>query len=233
LVAPRVNKTLLGFEGCAHYLQNSHWVVTGTPVRRGLARIDRAKAAEKYGLDPARKIILVMGGSQGAHGLNEVTLKMLPLLGAAEREAWQFIHLAGQADVQMVETNYRRQRLTAVVRDFSMEMDHFYSMADLVIARSGAASLTEISHYGLPSILVPYPAAANDHQTFNARIFVEAGAAFLFRESGVEPEELHALLVRLFNDNNELAAMAAAAHALAGDAAAARVAEEVETCQPS
>ncbi len=156
LIAPWVNKTLLGFESCANYLRRAHCVVTGTPVRRGLARIDRAVAAEKFGLNPALPIVLIMGGSQGAHGINQLVLKTLPLWHT-DREEVQFIHLTGQADANIAEINYRRQRLTAVVEAFSTEMEHFYSLADVVISRSGAASLTELSHYGLPSVLIPYP----------------------------------------------------------------------------
>ncbi len=152
---------MLGFEGCAHYLRKAHCVVTGTPVRRGLARINRAVAAEKFGLNPKLPIVLVMGGSRGAHGINELVLKTLPMW-EAQRENVQFIHLTGQADANIAEINYRRQRLVAVVQAFSTEMEHFYSLADVVISRSGAASLTELSHYGLPSVLIPYPAAADD-----------------------------------------------------------------------
>ncbi len=233
LVAPHVNKTLLGFASCANYLRKAKCVTTGTPVRRDLKRFDRIEAAEKVGLDPHRKILFIMGGSQGAHGLNEVILKMLPLLESAEREQWQFVHLAGQADANLVEINYRRQRLTAVVKAFTNEMQLFYSMADLIITRSGAASLTEISHYSLPSILVPFPAAADDHQTFNARIFEEAKASYLFQESKLSPEKLHEVLKDLLNHPDQMQAMAIAAHTLSGEEAAKRVAEEIETCQAS
>src|SRR5476649_2931154 len=202
LIAPWVNKTLLGFESCANYLRKGHCVVTGTPVRRGLERIDRAVAAEKFGLNSALPIVLVMGGSQGAHGINQLVLKTLPMWHG-DREEVQFIHLTGQADANIAEINYRRQRLTAVVRAFSTEMEHFYSLADVVISRSGAASLTELSHYGLPSVLIPYPAAADDHQSFNARIFAEAGAARLLVESKATPEDLHQMITELLNNGEE------------------------------
>src|SRR5271154_4972026 len=227
MIAPRVNKTLLGFEGCANYLRRAHCVVTGTPVRRGLTRIDRAVAAEKFGLNPALPIILVMGGSQGAHGINELILKTLPMWHQ-RREEVQFVHLAGQADANIAEINYRRQRLTAVVQAFSTEMEHFYSLADVVISRSGAASLTELSHYGLPSVLVPYPAAADDHQTFNARIFEQAGAARILVESKTTPETLHRVVAELLTNKPMRNLMAEAARSLAGIDAAKRVAEEIE-----
>jgi UDP-N-acetylglucosamine--N-acetylmuramyl-(pentapeptide) pyrophosphoryl-undecaprenol N-acetylglucosamine transferase len=227
LIAPWVNKTLLGFDGCSYYLRRAHCVVTGTPVRRGLARIDRAVAAEKFGLNPALPVVLIMGGSQGAHGINELVLKSLPLWHE-RRDEVQFIHLTGQADVNIAEINYRRQRLTAVVQAFSSEMEHFYSLADVVISRSGAASLTELSHYGLPAILIPYPAAADDHQSFNARIFEEAGAARILVESKTTAEALHQAVTELLTGTELRGKMADAARRLTGADAAKRVAEEIE-----
>src|SRR5277367_4540947 len=232
MIAPWVNKTLLGFGGCANYLRQAHCVVTGTPVRRGLARVDRAVAAEKFGLNPALPIVLIMGGSQGAHGINQLVLKTLPMWHG-NREEVQFVHLAGQADANIAEINYRRQRLTAVVQAFSTEMEHFYSLADVVISRSGAASLTELSHYGLPSVLVPYPAAADDHQSYNARIFERAGAARIMVESKTTPEALYELISELLTNIPMRNLMSEAARSLAGIDAAKRVAEEIElSCNP-
>jgi UDP-N-acetylglucosamine--N-acetylmuramyl-(pentapeptide) pyrophosphoryl-undecaprenol N-acetylglucosamine transferase len=231
-IAPLVNKTLLGFEGCANYLRRAHCVVTGTPVRRGLARVDRVVAAEKFGLNPALPIVLVMGGSQGAHGINQLVLKTLPMWHG-DREEVQFIHLAGQADANIAEINYRRQRLTAVVQAFSTAMEHFYSLADVVISRSGAASLTELSHYGLPSVLIPYPAAADDHQTYNARVFERVGAARILVESKTSPEELHQVVAGILADVPKRRQMGDAASGLAATDAAKRVAEEIEaSCNP-
>jgi len=227
VIAPWVNKTLLGFAGCANYLRQAHCVVTGTPVRRGLARIDRAVAAEKFGLNPALPIVLIMGGSQGAHGINQLILKTLPMWHN-DREVVQFVHLTGQADANIAEINYRRQRLTAVVRAFSTEMEQFYSLADVVISRSGAASLTELSHYGLPSVLVPFPAAADDHQSCNARVFEQAGAARVLVESKTTPEALHQAVAELLANAPMRKLMADAARGLAGIDAAKRVAEEIE-----
>jgi UDP-N-acetylglucosamine--N-acetylmuramyl-(pentapeptide) pyrophosphoryl-undecaprenol N-acetylglucosamine transferase len=226
-IAPLVNKTLLGFESCSNYLRRAHCVVTGTPVRRGLERIDRVTAAERFGLNPALPVILVMGGSQGAHGINQLVLKTLPLWHQL-REEVQFVHLAGQTDANIAEINYRRQRLTAVVQAFSTEMELFYSLADVVISRSGAASLTELSHYHLPSVLIPFPAAADDHQTFNARIFEQAGAARILVESKTSPEELYARVAEILNDQPLRSRMAEAAGTLAGEDAAKRMVEEIE-----
>jgi len=227
LIAPWVNKTLLGFESCAHYLRRAHCVFTGTPVRKGLGRVDRFTAAEKFGLNPALPIVLIMGGSQGAHGINQLVMKALPLFHN-DRDQVQFIHLAGQADANIAEINYRRQRLTAVVEAFSTEMEQFYSLADVVISRSGAASLTELGHYGLPSVLVPYPAAADDHQSYNARIFQDAGASRILVESKTTPEVLHETVTEILTNPETRRRMSVAARSLAGADAAQRVAEEIE-----
>lgn len=232
LVAPRVTRTLLGFSACGMHLHDARWVVTGTPVRQGLRRISREEAAEKFGLHPELKTIFVMGGSQGARGINELVLKMLPLV-ANHRDRWQFIHLTGNADANIAEINYRRQRLIAVVKAFSPEMEYLYSLADLVIARSGASSLTELSHYGLPSILIPLPTAAHDHQTCNARIFGEAGAAMVFAEGKLTAQRLTEEVTRLLENEDERQRMGHSAMGLAGKEAARRVAEEIEKCSQS
>lgn len=229
LVAPRVTRTLLGFSACGMHLRDARWVVTGTPVRQGLRHVLRSDVAEKFGLHPEFKTILIMGGSQGARGVNELVLKMLPLV-AHQRERWQFIHLTGNADANIAEINYRRQRLTAVVKPFSSEMEYIYSIADLVIARSGASSLTELSHYGLPSILIPLPTAAHDHQTCNARIFSDAGAASVFVEGKLTAQRLTEEVTALLENETERQRMGRAAMGLAGKEAARRVAEEIEKC---
>lgn len=227
LIAPWVNKTLLGFESCSHYLRRAHCVVTGTPVRRDLGRVDRKTAAAKFGLNPALPTIVIMGGSQGAHGINQLLLKTLPLWHE-QREGLQFIHLTGQADQNIAEINYRRQRLTAMVRAFSTEMEYVYSLADVVISRSGAASLTELSHYGLASVLIPYPVAADDHQAHNARIFEQAGAARLLPEHKATPQLLFQNVQQILTDKTLRQSMTQAAQTLSGQNAACRVAEEIE-----
>ena len=98
----------------------------------------------------------------------------------------------------------------------------------MVIGRSGAASLTELSHYGLPAVLIPYPAAADDHQSCNARIFEQAGAARILVESKTTPETLHEVVDGLLSDRAALLRMAEASRSLAGTDAARRVAEEIE-----
>jgi UDP-N-acetylglucosamine--N-acetylmuramyl-(pentapeptide) pyrophosphoryl-undecaprenol N-acetylglucosamine transferase len=216
---------LLGFEDCARFLPKSKTIVTGTPIRSSLRqRIDRDQALAAFGLSPGRKTLLVMGGSQGAHGINVALTKALPEL---KDLSIQIIHLAGKQDEATLRDAYARVGIPAFVSAFFHRMEEAYSAADFCIARSGASSLTEASHYGLPSILVPYPFAAEDHQTLNAKIFERSGAAMLLPEREITAGLL-AQKVRWFLDEPaRLSEMSARVLALAPDGAAERVADVI------
>ena len=129
--------------------------------------------------------MLVMGGSQGASGINQAIIKSLSMLHDARL---QVIHLSGTRDEKQVAEGYRRERIAAFVASFHHHMEEVYSAADFAVARSGAASLAEIAFFELPSILIPFPYAADDHQTRNAEIFARSGAAFVLKESELTPE---------------------------------------------
>jgi UDP-N-acetylglucosamine--N-acetylmuramyl-(pentapeptide) pyrophosphoryl-undecaprenol N-acetylglucosamine transferase len=151
-----------------------------------------------------------MGGSQGARGVNELMIKAAPAL---KDHALQIIHLTGPQDMQLVETNYRRAEIPCHVAAFCHRMEEAYSAADVAVARSGAASLAELSHYGVPSILIPYPVAAEDHQTLNAKIFERIGAALIAVQSKTTPEGLAAAILSLANDSARLEKMSDALRA--------------------
>lgn len=211
--------------------------MTGTPVRTELSRISRDEAAKLLGLDPdpAIKTILAIGGSQGAQGINRLLVSALALPAwKGALAGWQFIHLTGASDEAATAEAYRAAGAKAVVRAFAAgaDMAAAYSLADLAIARSGASSLTELSHYALPSILIPFPAAADDHQTANARIYEAAGAAELRPQSALKIGELAESVRNLLSGSGGtvLEAMKSAAAGLAVPDAAARVANEVESC---
>ncbi len=217
---------LLGFAECAQYFPASECIVTGTPVRSSLVqRMDRAQALESFHLNPTAKTLLVMGGSQGAHGLNVAVTKAV---SAIQGSGLQVIHLAGKSDETMVRDAYAQANVPAFVAPFFHEMERAYSAADFAIARSGAASLTELSHFALPSILIPYPFAAEDHQTLNANIFERAGAARLLPERDASAEVL-AEKIRSLLDVGRLNSMSEKAGALAQRDAAQRVADVILT----
>ena len=219
------NTVLLGFEECRRFFPGARCEVTGTPVRRTLVeRTDRTAALGTFGLVPGRKTLLVMGGSQGAKGINDAVAGALPLLKTAPVQA---IHLTGATDEATVRAAYQDVGIPAFVAPFSHQMGEAYSAADLAVARSGAASLTELAQFALPSILIPYPFAAEDHQTLNANIFARGGAAILLPQSEATPEVLGRHLRTLLDEPPRLSEMSAASARLAPARAAERVADAI------
>ncbi len=226
LAARFVTKVLLGFQACERYFPGKNCAVVGTPVRRDLGdRIPRDEALKSFGLDPARRTLLVMGGSQGAAGINQLLFKAAPLLKDANV---QLLHLTGERDDRLAAANYLREEVPNYVAPFHHRMQEIYSAADLVVSRAGAASLSELSHFGLPSILVPYPFAAENHQETNADIYVAAGAAEKFLESNVSADALARRIIELLSDDEARGRMIAAARAIAPADAAAQVADVIE-----
>ena len=218
---------LLGFGVCARYFPNKHCEITGTPIRADLAQtLGKAEACEAFGFpsESERKTLLVMGGSQGAHGINQAVLRALP----AWRGSFQIIHLTGRDDEAGVSTAYREAGISAYVAAFHHRMQEAYAAADLAISRSGAASLSELAYFGVPSLLIPYPFAAEDHQTFNADIFTRAGAAVSLRENEVGGDLLAKQVTEIMRTPGTLQGMSEAARRLAPLDAAVRVVEVLE-----
>jgi UDP-N-acetylglucosamine--N-acetylmuramyl-(pentapeptide) pyrophosphoryl-undecaprenol N-acetylglucosamine transferase len=169
--------------------------------------------------------LLVMGGSQGASGINQALIKSL----ASLRElSLQVIHLSGTRDERLVADNYRRENIPAFVAAFHQRMEEAYSAADLAVARAGAASLAELSSFGLPTILIPFPYATDDHQTRNAEIFARTGAAILLKESEIQGDILARKIKELIGDTTKLRRMSEICSRLAPKDAAERVVATIE-----
>jgi UDP-N-acetylglucosamine--N-acetylmuramyl-(pentapeptide) pyrophosphoryl-undecaprenol N-acetylglucosamine transferase len=223
--ARMVRAVLLGFKECAPFFPRARTEVTGTPIRKELQRIDRKVARERLGLREDLLTLLVMGGSQGASGINQAVIKSLPALQGA---ALQVIHLAGARDERLVADNYQRENIPAHVSAFHHAMEEVYSAADFAIARSGAASLAELAAFALPAILIPFPYAAEDHQTRNAEIFTRADAAIILKESDLTPDLLARKIREFAEDADKLRRMAENSARLAPKNAAALVVETME-----
>jgi UDP-N-acetylglucosamine--N-acetylmuramyl-(pentapeptide) pyrophosphoryl-undecaprenol N-acetylglucosamine transferase len=220
-----VRAVLLGFKECAAFFPKARTEWTGTPIRSSLYRIDRAQALVRLGLRPDLPTLLVMGGSQGASGINQAMIRALPTL---QGTSLQVIHLAGSRDARLLEDNYRRENIPAHVAAFHHHMEEVYSAADFAIARSGAASLSELAVFGLPTVLIPYPYAADDHQTRNAEIFVKADAAILLKEAELVDDSLGKKIQQLLSEPETRRAMAGAMAALAPKNAASLVVDTME-----
>lgn len=191
-----VDQAFVGFPGAAPWLRARKVCVTGTPVRPQFRVRPAAECRAALGFDPGRPVVVVMGGSQGARGINDLILAALPLFGDRAPH-WQWLHLAGAQDADKLRRAYQQHRLTAQVHQFFAEMDLALGAASAVVSRAGASSLAELAALRVPALLVPFPHAADNHQLHNARAFAEAGAARLLEQPDASPERVLAELLSL------------------------------------
>jgi UDP-N-acetylglucosamine--N-acetylmuramyl-(pentapeptide) pyrophosphoryl-undecaprenol N-acetylglucosamine transferase len=185
----RVNEAFVAFPSAGSRLRCRRVTVTGTPVRAALRSPDVGRCRAELGLDPAKETMLVMGGSQGASGINALVMKALP--GLEERlPDHQWIHLAGEAELATVKAAYAALRLPVAVFAFARRMDLVLGAASVAVSRAGASTLAELAAVKLPAVLIPYPAATDDHQRQNARAFEALGAARLLEQHTATPQAL-------------------------------------------
>ena len=196
LLARFVDTAFIGFPETAARLRAKKTLVTGTPVRPQFQPRDAAECRIALGLNPNLPVILVVGGSQGARGLNDLVLSALPLL---KNRNWQFLHLTGPNDFERVNAAYAANGIKAVVKPFLAEMNLALGAATAGISRSGASSLAEMAAMRLPSLLVPLPTAADNHQFFNALAFDKTGAAKLLEQKS-PPEKVADLLAEIIGN---------------------------------
>lgn len=200
--------------------------VTGRPIpaRSRAAEVTRAAGRELFGLPAEGPVLLVFGGSQGAHALNELAVAEFGGTAGPDASGQQpaVLHLCGERDYAALSSRVTRPgyRLVAFTDDFGAAL----AAADLLIARSGG-SVWEVAAAGKPAVLVPYPYATADHQTKNARWFEAGGGAVVVPEA--ELARVPGLVRELLADTARLAAMAEAMRALARPAAADVIAEEL------
>ena len=202
--------------------RSRRFALTGAPVRADLDRWSRDQACQRLGLDPARPVLLVTGGSQGARVLNESTpLACRQIL----RDGWvpslQVVHLAGTDRDESVRSRYLavagdfdRGVLEHRVRPICSEMAPLFAAADLVLSRSGGGTVAELMAVGRPAVLVPYPHHRDQQQRRNGAVLVDAGAAEMLDEGEVTPDRLAKVVGRLLAAASARQRMADAARAL-------------------
>jgi UDP-N-acetylglucosamine--N-acetylmuramyl-(pentapeptide) pyrophosphoryl-undecaprenol N-acetylglucosamine transferase len=201
-----VDQTFVGFPAAAKRLHGRAAIVTGTPVRPQFETGSDATQLQAtrrltLGLHPDRPVVLVVGGSQGARGLNDAVLAALPLLARQSPET-QWIHLTGPQDVEKVRAAYVAARLPAIVLPFFDAMDVAMGAASMCISRAGASFLAELAAMRVPAVLVPLPTAADNHQWHNAQSFSTSGAARLLAQSEAAPEVLTRQVCELLTDDD-------------------------------
>lgn len=182
LLAHVVTECFVGFPEAVGRLWNPRVLHTGTPVRPCIEPQETSACRMGLGLNPDKPVLLIMGGSQGASGLNELVLSALPALSSGLPDL-QFLHLSGDRDLAMVRAAHAPLGRRSVVRAFFSEIEFALGAATLAVCRAGASTLAEIAAMRLPSVLVPFPQSADNHQLMNARAFADTGAALLLEQS--------------------------------------------------
>ena len=214
LVAPMVSAAAVHFPQTCRYFRRCH--VTGVPVR-----------ADFFGIPErphdGRPTLLVFGGSQGAHAINEVTIASLKAL-QQEIPGLLIIHQLGERDYADAQGVYLRAGIPAEVYPFIENMPEAFSRADLLVCRSGASTVAEVTAAGKPAIFIPFPRAADDHQLRNAEALAGAGAALLIPERDLTSDRLVKTVGEFLRDRARLIQMGRAARGLAHPDAAFEIA---------
>ena len=196
LLAKRVSKICVAYEGMEKYFPKEKIIVTGNPVRQDILSLEgkRNEAINFFGLNPEKKTLLVIGGSLGARTINESIMASLELLA---QNNIQIIWQTGKGYISTAEKVFTKEK--GWVGAFISKMDMAYSAADIVVSRAGAISLSELAIVKKPCILVPSPNVAEDHQTKNAMSLVKKDAALFVKDSEAK-EKLGKEIISLMND---------------------------------
>jgi UDP-N-acetylglucosamine--N-acetylmuramyl-(pentapeptide) pyrophosphoryl-undecaprenol N-acetylglucosamine transferase len=225
-LAPWVDGAFVYFSTAAPRLRAKRVEVSGMPVRPQFFHpLTETEARMALGLKPNPPLLLVMGGSQGAARVNDLALAAIPLLRQAVPDL-QFMHLTGARDLEKVSASYQARNVPALVRSFFDEMGTALAASNVAVSRAGASSLAELAARQLPAVLIPYPTAADNHQHFNARAFVQSGAARMLQQETATPEQLANEILSLLRDTNR-SAMRQALSAWHAPGAAAHIAERI------
>ena len=202
--------------------------VMGCAIRPQFAAVDGAAGVRRFGLDPARRTLLVTGASQGARTVNEAVLANLDFLES--HHDWQVLHLTGELDFDRVREAYQGRDIRARVLSFTERMAEAIAAADLVISRAGASTLAEITALGRPGILFPYPFHRDMHQLANARCLERMSAARIVHDAidpAINGPALRRALEPLMNDDQGRAAMGEAARRMGRASAAGEIAGQI------
>lgn len=230
LLAPYARVVATGFpvDHFQYVKTSAQFIPTGNPIRTEILQGDRAHALQHFGLDGKRPTILFIGGSLGAHAINEAVFSGLQNLV----QGYNILHQTGEKDIDAAM--FQRQRLVATVRDhyvpqafFQAELADAYALADIVVTRCGANVLAELAALAKPVILIPLPSSANNHQSKNAQYLLKRGAARMIEQSKLTPLALRATIDALAESESDQRYLAKALHRLAIMDAADRLAEVV------
>ncbi|MGO8702117.1 MAG: undecaprenyldiphospho-muramoylpentapeptide beta-N-acetylglucosaminyltransferase [Limisphaerales bacterium] len=222
-----VDGAFVYFPGAAEQLRARRVEAAGMPVRGEILQtLGTREARAALGLAPESPVLLIMGGSQGARKVNDLVLQAAPQLRQALPDL-QFVHLTSPADAAPVRQAYQALRARALVPGFFNDMGTALSAADVAVTRAGASSLAELAARQLPAVLIPYPAAADNHQYHNAQALTRTGAARMLEQEKCGAGELAAEVLGLLRDAPKRAAMRQALAGWRSPGSAAAIAERI------
>jgi len=227
LLAEKAEKICVAYEGMEKFFPVEKIILTGNPVRKDLINLEekRKEAYIFFGLDPNKQTILVVGGSLGAKTLNQCMIQALPTLQAEDVQfLWQSGKIYYQDSLKQLE---KYPQSSVKLTEFISRMDLAYSVADLIISRAGAGSISEFCLIGKPVILVPSPNVAEDHQTKNAMALVKKEAAILVPDADA-PQSLIPLALDTIHNPERLKELSTNIKRLALPDAANKIVNEIE-----
>lgn len=221
-------RVAVSYPAALGYFPEKKRALIGNPVREEILKGSVQKARQFFKLNSSKPVLLIIGGSQGSKRINELVLKTLPQL----LEKCQVIHQTGQKNYE--EVRKKAEAIPANLRSdyhpqpfLGKEIRDAYAAADLIVCRAGANSLAEIAAWAKPSLLIPLPESANNHQRANAFEFMKAGASVVIEEANLKPHIFQNQVIELLTNPDQLSKMSQKAKQMAKEDAALKIAEEL------
>lgn len=229
LLEKKVSRILVGFEESrAYYKEPAKVEVTGTPVRVDFRGADRGRARRELGMDPREPVVMAVFGSLGAGYMNEMMEGFIRRMGSEPE--FRLIYATGKRYYEQVKSRLAAEGLNAPrvdVREYIYDMPKVMTAADVIICRSGASTISELTYLGKPAVIVPSPNVVNHHQEKNARVLGDAGAARVLLEGAFDAGELYETVTGLLHDPQSLRSMHMASRNMGIDNATDRIASIV------
>ena len=195
----KVNKICIAYKDIAFYLKKKNYILTGNPIRDCIIKINKKDAKHKLNFNIDKPVLTILGGSQGSYPLNKYFIKNYMLfINSGIQILWQ----CGKKQFHDINNIISNENIKLI--PFTNEMNLLYSASDLIVSRSGALALSEMSLIGKAMILIPFPNSAANHQVKNAELFANHGAAILFKQSNLYSGKLENKIINLIANKMKL-----------------------------
>lgn len=211
LLGKFVDRIMLTFADSEKYFNQKKTKLTGLPVREEILNISKEEGLKALNLDPTKKTILITGGSRGAKNINDSMVDSYPEL--LEKKDLQFIHITGEVGYEEILKNINKRGINLkkqgniIIKPYLYNMEYAIACADLCISRAGATFLAEMTLKGIPSILIPYPFASENHQEYNAMSLVNRKAAIMILDKDLSGKKLANNILKIVDNGNLLQEM--------------------------